>query len=74
MNYKVIGVVKKGTSLGVLEEKKGWLQVRLEDGREAWISKAATSLGAKSSPASPPSRSTPSPAATPDASNPKSPM
>lgn len=71
-NYKVVGTVKKGTSLAILEEKKDWLRVRLEDGKEAWVSKAATSRVVKSSPstASPPASSS----ATPDAPKPKSPM
>ena len=71
-NYKVVRTVKKGTSLAILEEKKDWLRVRLEDGKEAWVSKAATSRAVKSSPstASPPASSS----ATPDAPKPKSPM
>jgi uncharacterized protein YgiM (DUF1202 family) len=71
-NYKVVGTVKKGTSLGILEEKNDWLHIRLEDGKEAWISKAATSRAVKSSPstASPPASSS----AAPDAPKPKSPM
>lgn len=40
---KVIGKIKKGTSLAVLEEKGNWLHVRQEDGSEAWIWKASTS-------------------------------
>ena len=47
---KIIGKVSKGTSLEVLEEKGNWLRVRLEDGREAWIWKASTTEGAKTSP------------------------
>jgi hypothetical protein len=72
-NYKVVRTVKKGTSLAILEEKKEWLRVRLEDGKEAWVNKAATSRAAKTPPSttSPPA-STPS--ATPDAPKPKSPM
>jgi hypothetical protein len=71
-NYKVVGTVKKGTSLGILEEKNDWLHIRLEDGKEAWISKAATSRAVKSSSstASPPASSS----AAPDAPKPKSPM
>jgi curli biogenesis system outer membrane secretion channel CsgG len=54
-NYKVIGNVKKGTSLGILEVKGTWLRVRLEDGNEAWVNKLATSEGSHSSPSpSPP--------------------
>jgi hypothetical protein len=56
MNYKVVGNAKKGTSLGVLEEKGQWLRVRLEDGKEAWVYKASTastSAAPKPSPADP---------------------
>jgi curli biogenesis system outer membrane secretion channel CsgG len=42
-NYRVIGNVKKGTSLKILEVKGDWLHVRLGDGTEAWVSKLATS-------------------------------
>jgi hypothetical protein len=78
-NYKVIGKATKGTSLAILEEKKGWLRVRLEDGKEAWISKTATSKAAKTPPAttlppSPPPSPTPPSPTTPDSSKPKSPM
>jgi len=44
-NGKIIGIVKKGTSLVILEEQDKWLRVRLEDGTEAWIWKASTSGG-----------------------------
>jgi hypothetical protein len=72
-NYKLVRTVKKGTSLAILEEKQDWLRVRLEDGKEAWVSKAATFKAAKTPPstASPPASS---PSATPDAPKPKSPM
>jgi hypothetical protein len=73
MNYKVVRKVNKGTPLGILEEKKGWLRVRLDDGVEAWISKSATSEGVKTSPASPPP-SSPTPSPAPESSKPKSPM
>jgi hypothetical protein len=72
-NYKVVRTAKKGTSLAILEEKKDWLHVRLEDGKEAWVSKAATSKGLKASPSLPPPPPSPSPA-TPDSPKPKSPM
>jgi len=45
--YKVIGSIKKGTSLIILEEQGDWLFVRLEDGKEAWVSKSATSEATK---------------------------
>lgn len=83
MNYKVVDKVAKGTSLTILEEKGGWLHVRLESGKEAWISKTATSEGVRAKPVSepspsrasspsPPPPSAPSPAA--QSSMPKSPM
>ena len=43
MNHKVIGSIKKGTSLAVLEVKGNWLHVRLEDGIKAWVIRSATS-------------------------------
>jgi hypothetical protein len=74
MKHKVVGKVTKGTPLAILEEKEGWYHVRLQSGKEAWISKSATSEGAKVQPASgssasppsspsPPSSKTPSPGA-----------
>jgi uncharacterized protein YgiM (DUF1202 family) len=45
MNDKIIRVLKKGTKLTVLEEKAGWLRVRLEDGTEGWVGKSMTSEG-----------------------------
>ena len=55
-SYKVVGNVKKGTSLKILEVNGGWLRVRLEDGNTAWVSKLATSEAPKASspPPSPP--------------------
>ncbi len=50
LNYKVVGNVKKGTVLSILEERNNWLRVRLEDGKEAWVSKAATSDAPKPTP------------------------
>lgn len=48
LNFKVIGSVKKGTALPVFDEKGNWLKVRFEDGKEAWVSKLATSEAPKS--------------------------
>jgi curli biogenesis system outer membrane secretion channel CsgG len=57
---KIIGKVKKGTSLEILEEKGNWFHVRLEDGSEAWIWKASTSeVPAKTSPSTPPKPKSP---------------
>lgn len=53
LNFKVIGNVKKGTPLSILEEKGSWIKVRMEDGSEAWVSKAATSEAPKPSPVGP---------------------
>jgi hypothetical protein len=60
-NYRVIGQVKRGVSLEILEENGGWLRCRLEGGREGWMSRAATLDGKKTPPPpSPPPRATPS--------------
>jgi curli biogenesis system outer membrane secretion channel CsgG len=48
-SYKIVGNVKKGTSLKILEVNGDWLRVRLEDGSTAWVSKLATSEAPKSS-------------------------
>jgi len=53
-SYKIVGNVKKGTSLKILEVNGGWLRVRLEDGSTAWVSKLATSEAPKASSPSPP--------------------
>jgi len=54
MSDKILRVAKKGTKLIVLEEKLGWLHVRLEDGVEGWVAKSMTVEGAQPSPAAPP--------------------
>jgi hypothetical protein len=53
MNHKVVGNVRKGTSLGVLEDTGQWLRVRFDDGKEAWVYKAATSAAPKVPPTAP---------------------
>ena len=58
-NYKVIGNVKKGTFLRILEVKGDWLRVRLEDGSEAWVSRLATSELSSSSPSPTPPKPSP---------------
>jgi curli biogenesis system outer membrane secretion channel CsgG len=58
-SYKVIGNVKKGTSLKILEVKGDWLRVRLEDGKEAWVSRLATSDASPSSPSPAPPKPSP---------------
>lgn len=54
LNHKVIGSVKKGTTLPVLEDTGNWLRIRLEDGKEAWVNKAGTSDAPKPPPATTP--------------------
>ena len=54
MNHKIIRVLKGKTKLSVLEEKLGWLRVRLEDGVEGWVAKSMTSEGIQPTPAAPP--------------------
>jgi uncharacterized protein YgiM (DUF1202 family) len=58
-SYKVIGNVTKGTSLRILEVKGNWLHVRLEDGKEAWVSKLATSEASSPSPSPTPPKPSP---------------
>jgi uncharacterized protein YgiM (DUF1202 family) len=77
MKYKVVGKVTKGASLTILEEKEGWYHVRMESGKEAWISKTATSEGVKAHPSagsSPSPASSPTPSTTVQSPKPKSPM
>lgn len=62
-SYTIVGSIKKGTSLTLLEDKGGWLRVRLQDGKEVWVSKEATTLTQKPQP--PPSR-TPAPTSAPE--------
>ncbi|MDO9123966.1 MAG: SH3 domain-containing protein [Deltaproteobacteria bacterium] len=54
LNYRAIGNAKKGTSLSILEDRGNWLRVRLQDGSEAWVNKAATSEAPKPPPATTP--------------------
>ena len=56
--HKIVGSIKKGTSLKILEANGDWFHVRLEDGSTGWVSKLATSDAPK-----PPA--SPSPPATP---------
>jgi len=63
---KIIGKVKKGTSLAILEDKGKWLRVQLEDGAEAWIWKLSTSEAPKTSPVPSPTPTQPK-AQTPSA-------
>jgi hypothetical protein len=65
-SYKIVGSIKKGTSLKILEVNGGWLRVRLDDGTTAWVSRLATSEAPKASapPPQQPQRPTPPPAAS----------
>jgi len=49
--------------LALLEDRGDWLRVRLQDGKEVWVSKEATTLTQKPQP--PPSR-TPAPTSAPE--------
>jgi hypothetical protein len=48
-SHKVVGNVKKGTFLKILEANGDWFRVRLEDGSTGWVSKLATSDAPKAS-------------------------
>lgn len=61
MKYKLMGNIKKGTTFTILEDKGGWLRIRLEDGKETWVSKSATSVAPKKSPPSSPTPAPPKP-------------
>lgn len=68
--YSVITAVPRGTSLAVLDQDLGggWLNVRLPDGTEGWVSRAFTDLvgTAPLAPTPPPPPTTlPTPTATP---------
>jgi curli biogenesis system outer membrane secretion channel CsgG len=63
-SYKIVGNVKKGTSLKILEVNGGWLRVRLDDGSTAWVSKLATSEAPKTSSPTPQPSPPPPPAAS----------
>jgi len=66
-HYKNIGRIKKGTSLALLEDDGDWLRIRLQDGKEVWVNKEATTLAQK---LQPPPSSTPVPTSTPEKPNP----
>ena len=66
-NYRNVGNVKKGTLLALLEDGGDWLRIRLQNGKEVWVNKEATTLAQKPQP--PPS-STPVPTSTPEKPNP----
>ncbi len=74
--HKIVGKAKKGTLLNILEEEGGWLHIRLDDGKEAWIIKKATSEVLITSPPLSPPSSVPSPSSSPPSasSRPRSPM
>lgn len=66
MSYKNVGSIKQGSSMELLEDKGNWLHVRLQDGKEVWVSKEATTLAPKT----PPPSSTPAPPSTSPKPNP----
>jgi curli biogenesis system outer membrane secretion channel CsgG len=73
-SYTIVGNVKKGTSLKILEVNGGWLHVELEDGRTAWMSKLATSEAPKASSSPPPPQPQQPPPPRPAASIQPAPM
>ncbi len=58
-NYRVIGSVKKGASLKIVETKGDWLRVRLEGAKDAWVNKNATSEAPVHDSSPPPPKPTP---------------
>jgi curli biogenesis system outer membrane secretion channel CsgG len=60
-NYKVIGNVKKGTSLKIIDVDGYWLRVQLKNGSTAWVSKMATSEAPKPTPSVTPTSIKPAP-------------
>jgi SH3-like domain-containing protein len=49
LDHKVVGRAFSGNNLEILDESSGWLRVRLESGKDGWISKRAVSEVFKSS-------------------------
>jgi curli biogenesis system outer membrane secretion channel CsgG len=49
-DYRNVGSIKKGTSLGLLEDRGDWLRVRLQNGKEVWVNRQATTLADNSQP------------------------
>ena len=47
MNYKVIGRASKENTLDILDQNQDWLRVRLENGKEGWMSKKAARVSSK---------------------------
>jgi curli biogenesis system outer membrane secretion channel CsgG len=43
-SFKVLTTVNKGAKLPVLERKRSWYRVKLEDGKEGWIAHSVVSL------------------------------
>jgi curli biogenesis system outer membrane secretion channel CsgG len=61
LTHQVIGNLKKGTSLKIIEVQGDWLRVRLGNGSEAWVNKSATSEAPKPPPPPPPPPNVPPP-------------
>lgn len=74
--HKIVGKAKRGTLLNILEEEGGWLHIRLDDGKEAWLIKKATSEVLIASPPSSSPSSGPLPSSSPPSASsvPRSPM
>ena len=60
-SYKNVGSIKQGTSMTLLEERGDWLRVRLQDGKEVWVNKEATTLAHKPQPPPPSTPPKPNP-------------
>lgn len=41
---KIVGVLKRGTKLSVVDGKNDWYRVKLDDGREGWVAGSVTAL------------------------------
>src|SRR5262245_35761892 len=44
MTQTILATVQRGTVFSILEIHQGWYKIRLEDGREGWITKAAAQV------------------------------
>jgi len=45
--YNIVGRVTRDERYEVLEERGGWYQIRLEDGRAAWLSGTLATVSAR---------------------------
>ena len=51
ISYQNVGRIEQGTSITLLEDRGDQLRVRLSDGKEAWVSRPATTLAPHTPPA-----------------------